>query len=106
MADLIKQPPSLTLLFQCSRAMAETSASPVEVPEGWLTLMREGEIRRQRYPEEAIECIEVFGGCGRLSEAMVDTGMSVWKYELTDSNAEDILTEQVSIAKHGFKAIF
>eukprot|EP00971_Amphidinium_carterae_P325593 6455945-Amphidinium_carterae.4 len=63
------------------------------VPDGWnavLSMAREGQ------NQDVLDAIEVFAGVGNVTDACLERGLHCWKYEIQDSAAEDVLTNEAS----------
>eukprot|EP00971_Amphidinium_carterae_P351433 6492114-Amphidinium_carterae.2 len=69
-------------------------AMAVVVPECYRIVISMAEAQAAALHEEPLDFLEVFGGCGHMSEAMLEEGMKVWKIERADSTEEDVLTPE------------
>eukprot|EP00971_Amphidinium_carterae_P351350 6492069-Amphidinium_carterae.3 len=78
-------------------AAAEPSVGAIAddmlVPEGWCEVVR---LAQEDTQAPRLHALELFGGCGHMSEALVDAGCAVWKFELNDSSAEDFLSDETN----------
>eukprot|EP00971_Amphidinium_carterae_P352445 6492598-Amphidinium_carterae.1 len=71
------------------------------VPDGWLALYEMARAHADELRIPKLECLEVFAGCGNVTDAALDRGLSAYKYEIKESLAEDILSnEACSLSKH------
>ena len=66
----------------------------VTVPQMWHQIVAESASLVQAGLLEPLHALDVFGGQGGVTDACLDIGMNCYKYELMDSAAEDILSEE------------
>ena len=64
------------------------------VPESFRVVVQTAARERREQLVPALEAVEVFAGSGHLSEALVEHGMAVWKYEVLDTPIEDFFSDQ------------
>ena len=68
----------------------------VAVPDAWRTVVQESQSLVQRGCVEPLHALDLFAGEGGVTDACLNIGLNCYKYELMDSAAEDILTEEVT----------
>ena len=64
------------------------------LPESFEVVVALAAAEAQQQGISPLEAVEVFAGSGNLSEALVEHGLCVWKYEVQDSSNEDFLSDQ------------